>query len=510
MVGENLADQFMQRLIEVLCLLQTVGKLAQLLRHDGVQRHVGAGNRLGRTQHTEFKLVAGKGQGAGTVPVGGILGDGRHGVHADTKHAAVFLLILGAVDDGLDDGIQFITQEDGNNGGRCFAAAQAVVIAGGSNGAAQEILIFIHALQESGQEQQEPGVLGRSLAWLEEVFAGISSQGPVIVLTGAVDAGKGLFMKQAHQIVLGCHLLHDGHHHLVVIAGGIGISIDGCQLMLAGSALVVLGLGQNAQSPQLLIQFLHEAGNTGTDGAEIMVIQLLTLGRQSTKQGPSGEAQVFPLGIQILGQQEIFLLSTHLADHAFGLRITEKPQNADSFPGNFLHGAQQRGLLIQGLTGVGEEAGRDIQASVSDKSGGCGIPGGIAAGFKGCTEAAVGEGRAVGFALHQLLAGEFHDDTAVTGGSNKGIVLFSGDAGHGLEPMGIVGGALLNCPDLHGLGDLIGNFQGQLGAVSNAGLPGIKHGFPQTLAHGCLVKNIAAKHLGYIQDLIHTVASFPK
>ena len=89
-------------------------------------------------------------------------------------------------------------------------------------------------------------------------------------------------------------------------------------------------------------------------------------------------------------------------------------------------------------------------------------------------------------------------------------MLLGCDAGHRLEPMGIVGGALFYCPDFHGFGNLIRHFQGQLGTVGNAGLPGIKYGFPQTLTHGRLIKNVAAEHLRYIQDLIHTVASFLK
>ena len=61
------------------------------------------------------------------------------------------------------------------------------------------------------------------------------------MLAGAVHPGEGLFVKQTHQIVLCRALFHNRHHFLVVVAGGVGIGIDGSQLMLAGSGLVVLG-----------------------------------------------------------------------------------------------------------------------------------------------------------------------------------------------------------------------------------------------------------------------------
>ena len=198
-----------------------------------------------------------------------------------------------------------------------------MVIAGRGNGAAQEILILIHTLQECCQEQQKPGILAGGLAGAEEVLAAIGSQGPVIMFTGTIDTGKRLFMKQANQIVLGCHFLHNGHHHLVVIAGSIGIGVNRCQLMLTRSALIVLGLAENTQTPELFIQVLHKGRNTGPNGTKIVVIQFLTLGGQRPKQSTACQAQIFTLGIHIPGQQKILLLRTHTANNALCFLISE-------------------------------------------------------------------------------------------------------------------------------------------------------------------------------------------
>ena len=127
--------------------------------------------------------------------------------------------VLGAVDDGLHHGGELVAQEDGHHGGRGLLGAQAVVVARKGHGGAQEVLILVHPLHKGGQEQQEAGVLAGGAARLEQVVAGVGSQGPVVVLARAVDAGKGLLMEQAHQAVLPGHLLHHVHGDLVVVAG---------------------------------------------------------------------------------------------------------------------------------------------------------------------------------------------------------------------------------------------------------------------------------------------------
>ena len=53
----------------------------------------------------------------------------------------------------------------------------------------------------------------------------------------------------------------------------------GRQLVLRGGDLVVLGLGEDAELPELLVQLVHERRHARLDGAEIVVVQLLALGR---------------------------------------------------------------------------------------------------------------------------------------------------------------------------------------------------------------------------------------
>ena len=88
-----------------------------------------------------------------------------------------------------------------------------------------------------------------------------------------------------------------------------------------------------------------------------------------------------------------------------------------------------------------------------DKSVGGGVPGGVASCLEGGAETAGGEGGGIGFALYELLARKFHNYFAVTHGGDEAVVLFGGDAGQGLEPVGEVSGALFDRPLLHSLGD---------------------------------------------------------
>ena len=258
-----------------------------------------------------------------------------------------------------------------------------------------------------------------------------------------------------------------------------------------------------------MIQILHEGRHPGADGAEIVVVQLLTLGGLSTEEGASRQAQILPLGVQILGQEEILLLGTDTGNDTLGLGVAEEPQDPQSLPGHLVHGAQQRGLLVQGLAGVGEEAGGNIQASVPDEGKGGGIPGGIAPCLKGGTQTAGGEAGGIRLAPNQLLAGKFHNHPTVSRGRNEGIMLLRGDARHRLEPVGVVSGSLLQRPLLHGLGNFIGYVQGQPLSLRHAVLPGLIGLQGQPLLHGCLVKNILAELLRQIENLFHRCTSFP-
>ena len=118
-------------------------------------------------------------------------------------------LLIGVNDDGSRSGLK-VTDEllqkisairtDGNILPllrRCFVGSQTVVIASGGNRDPQQILIVVNRLNNGTQEQKELGVFVRRITGRQQIHTGICGDGPVVVLTGTVDTGKGLLMEQA-------------------------------------------------------------------------------------------------------------------------------------------------------------------------------------------------------------------------------------------------------------------------------------------------------------------------
>ena len=304
-------------------------------------------------------------------------------------------------------------------------------------------------------------------------------------------------MEQAHHAVLGRHGLHDLHGQLVVVGGQVRGGIDGGQLMLSRCHFVVLRLGQNAQFPEFLVEFLHERRYPGLDGAEIVVIQLLALGRAGTEERPAGVDQVRTAVIERAVHQEILLLRSHAGPYTVDILIAEQMQDPHGLPVERLHRPQQRGLFVQRFAAVGAKCRGNIKGMALHKSVGGGIPGGIAPGLEGGPQAAGGERRGVRLSFNQFLAGKLQNHPSIGRGGNEAVVLFRGDAGHGLEPVGKMGGALFHRPVLHGGSHRIGHRQIQLGSLINGLAQGVIHLCRQAGLHHPIVKYHAAKILRY-------------
>ena len=236
--------------------------------------------------------------------------------------------------------------------------------------------------EHRAQEEQElQVVLGRA-SRRQQVDAVVGADGPVVVLAAAVDSREGLLMQQAHESVLLGGLLHDLHDQLVLVGGDIDSVVDAGELMLRRGNLVVLRLGGDAELPEPLVELLHERGLLGRYGSEVVVVELLRLGGRRPEQGPSGISEVFPLLIQILGDEEIFLLRADVRAHPLCRGVAEQSEHPHGFPVEGVHGAQQRGLLVQRLARVGAEGCGDEQCLSSHESVGSGIPRGVSSGFK--------------------------------------------------------------------------------------------------------------------------------
>ena len=218
--------------------------------------------------------------------------------------------------------------------------------------------MFVDRLDDRTQKQQELCVFIRRVARFQQIDPGIGRDRPVVVLAAAVDARKRLLMQQRDQIVLLRNALDQLHRQLVVVGGDVGRREDRCDLILRRCHLIVFGLGRNAQFPQLGIQLIHECLHTGFDRSEVMVLHLLSLRRRRAKQRTSGIDQILALAVIRLVDQKVFLFAAHRRLDASDILVAKQLQDAHRLSVDRLHAAQQRCLLIQGMSAVRTERGR--------------------------------------------------------------------------------------------------------------------------------------------------------
>ena len=117
--------------------------------------------------------------------------------------------------------------------------------------------------------------------------------------------------------------------------------------------------------------------------------------------------------------------------------------------------------MVEGFAGHGDEHRGDAQrvaVGVFQDVGGAGdVPAGVAAGFEGVAEPAIGEAGGVGLPLDEGFAGELGDGGPVGGRLEEAVVFLGGEPGQGEETVGVVGGTFFQSPVFHGGGDDVGD-----------------------------------------------------
>ena len=295
-------------------------------------------------------------------------------------------------------------------------------------------------------------------------------------------------MLQAHQAVMAREQAHLLHREQVLVDGAVGVGEDRGQFVLGGRHLVVLGARRHAERPELLVEFLHELVDRRADGAEVVLVELLALARHRAEQRAARHDEVAAALVVLLGDQEVLLLGTDRGDDALRI-LAEQRQHAVGLLLNGGHRAQKRRLLVQRLAGIAAKRRGDAQHLVLDERVAGGIPGGVAARLERGAQAAGGEARRIGLALDELLAREAHDGSSVAHRIEEAVVLLGRDARQRLEPMGVVGGALLDGPLLHRVGDDVGHLEIERLSLADGLEQAFVRGRRQTLLHRMLVED---------------------
>jgi hypothetical protein len=121
----------------------------------------------------------------------------------------------------------------------------------------------------------------------------------------------------------------------------------------------VLVLWPDADLPELLVHVGHEGGHALRDLPEVVVFHLLTLGGKGAEEGPPGKHEILASREVFLVDEEVFLLGANRGDDAASGGVAERLEHAHGLIAHGLHGAKERGLLVEGLAVVGNEGCRD-------------------------------------------------------------------------------------------------------------------------------------------------------
>ena len=210
-----------------------------------------------------------------------------------------------------------------HDGRRGLRSTQTIIIPRRRDRKTEQPRIFVHRPTDRRAENQELRIAPGCVARLEKVLAVVRTDGPVIVLSGAVHASKRFFVQKAYKPVSGRDLLQNLHHQHLMIQREVGGLECGREFVLPGSRLVVAGLDRNPQQHQLVFHLGHERQHPAGNRAEIVVVQLLPLGRSGTEQRPTHDHQIGPEHGQPPIDEEVFLLHAQRAFYAFGSRVPE-------------------------------------------------------------------------------------------------------------------------------------------------------------------------------------------
>jgi hypothetical protein len=339
----------------------------------------------------------------------------------------------------------------------------------------------VHGADHRGAEHQELGILVRRVAGDQERAQLGVAQREVDVLTGSVDAGERLLVEQTFHTVLFGDGLEDRHRQLLVVGGDVGPLEHRRQLELAGGHLIVPGLGGNTEFEQLALGVHHETEDTLRDRAEVVVVELLALRRLGAEQGAAGVDEVRARQEEVPIDQEVLLLGAAERHDVIEVLVTKQLQDALGVHAHGLLAAQQRRLEVERFTGHRDEYRRDTQrvaVRVFQDVGRAGdVPAGVAARFEGAAQTAGREAGGVGLTLDQGLAGELGQRLPVGDGLQEAIVLLGGQARHRVEDVGVVGGALLQRPVLHGGCNRVRDRGVELRALVDRRHDGLVYGF---------------------------------
>ena len=159
-----------------------------------------------------------------------------------------------------------------------------------------------------------------------------------------------------------------------MVDGQVALLENGRQFKLVRSHLVVARFYGYGQFQSLNLQVFHEGLHAVGDGAEVVVVHLLVLRTLVSHQRASRHQEVGTSRVETLVDEEVLLLPAQV--HLYLLDVVV--EIAADVRSGLVHGVerlQQRSLVVQCLTRIGNEDGWNTQRVVDDEDGAGGVPG---------------------------------------------------------------------------------------------------------------------------------------
>ena len=176
--------------------------------------------------------------------------------------------------------------------------------------------MHIDCTDRCAEEHQELHVGVRLVPRIEQVDAGVGRQRPVDVLAGAIDLGEWLLVKEALEAVSARGLPEHLHREHLVVHRHVRVLEGGRDLVLARRDLVVARLDGDAQLEETPLGVRHEREHPVGDGPEVVVLELLALGRRRAHHRSPAHRQVKPLLEELAVDEEVLLLAPERGEHS--------------------------------------------------------------------------------------------------------------------------------------------------------------------------------------------------
>mmetsp|Transcript_10186 Transcript_10186/g.22603 ORF Transcript_10186/g.22603 Transcript_10186/m.22603 type:complete len:400 (-) Transcript_10186:47-1246(-) len=382
-----------------------------------------------------------------------------------------------------------------------------MVVARGGHGATNQFIVLGKTIGQTGDARnKELGTLF-CLARIKEVQTSVSTYRPIGMLSTAIDSRKGLFVEQDLQAQLLCFSVHDLHEEHIGIAGDVGRPEDRGHLVLPGRHLIVLHGHGAADLQHLVLSDVQKLLHLPRNRLEVVQVALLVASWQLAEQGASGIHQVGSGLEHGGGQHEELLFPSQIAVHGLGISTNvDGLQQTETRGLDSIHGAQQRGLLVDAFAKVSDKSTRDVEALVHHEGWRCAIPGGEGSGRVGHAQATVGEGTAIRLALKEafmrqtslhgfgrILGAEVQIDQGVSLERTQHTTNCTTPATEREEPVRKVDGTQLSGPAIDGICDDLLVFFGCWITGDQALVEALHHRGRQLLSHQHVVKHELAR-----------------